>query len=266
VGRPPEVKRVLLVEDDPGLRDLIRSQLSQHHITAAPHQAAAYAALQTQPFDLVLLDLRLPVDERDIDPHSQVGFDILGSIRKRHNPSRLPVVVMTAYEGTSETTKRALKSGATEYWNKDGSYSETLPDLVNRVLLEQDAERRQAAQEMAARRHRLEFHPDGTRVTVDGIVTFTKKPCSLLTLLRDSYMKAAESDREPPFIRLPKLADMLEIDQDHVRALVMRIRKRIATAHLRLDGVSPDQNCVIQSQLWEGYRLNPGKVDIADLR
>jgi len=149
VAAPPEGKQVLLVEDDPGLRDLIRSQLSQHHITAAPHQEAAYAALQAQPFDLVLLDLRLPVDEHDINPHSQVGFDILGSIRKHHDPSRLPVVVMTAYEGTSETTKRALKAGATDYWNKDGSYSETLPNLVERVLREQEAKRQRAQQQMA---------------------------------------------------------------------------------------------------------------------
>ncbi len=262
---PPEAKHILLIEDDPGLRDLIELQLTQHVITHAPHQQAAYAALDQQGFDLVLLDLKLPIDERDIDPHPQVGFDILQSIRRNHPLNRLPVVVMTAYERTSETTRRAFKMGATDYWKKDGSYSEDLPMLAERVLQEHAAEQARLAEGMEARRHRLDFSRAKQRVSVDGLVTFEGKHYALLVALRSPFLEATKKAENPPFLPLQKLADTLDIDQDYLRKLVERLRKRINSVFMKQLGVAPSPEAIIESQQWKGYRLNPSKVDIADL-
>gem|GEM_PF-6601137 len=260
-----ETKRILVIEDDPGLRDLIELQLVQHAITHAPHQQAAYSALDRLRFDLVLLDLKLPIDERDIDPHPQVGFDTLQSIRRNHPPNHLPVVVMTAYEATSEITKRALKLEATDYWKKDGSYSEDLPTLVGRVLQEHAAEQSKLAQDLEARRHRLDFSRAKQRVSIDGLVTFEGKHYALLAALRSPFLDAAKKGENPPFLALQKLADALDVDQDYLRKLVERLRKRVALTFMKQLGVAPSPEAIIESQQWKGYRLNPSKVDIADI-
>src|SRR5688572_18406811 len=112
--------RVLVIEDDAALADVLRMKLDRegHEVTVAPSQRDAYHLLGNESFDFALLDLRLPTHVGDMDPNSQVGFDILAHIRERFTADRLPVVVMTAYEGTSQTAVRALRGGANDYITK----------------------------------------------------------------------------------------------------------------------------------------------------
>ena len=261
----PEGKRILLVEDDPSLRDLIVAQLGQHGIQSAPHQRAAYEALDDGPHDLVLLDLRLPTDERDIAPDSEVGFEILRTIRRQSRFNRTAVVVMTAYEGTSETTKRALKLGADDYWNKDGSYSETLFQIVDRVFRAQEADQQQAAARAANHRFKLEFCQARKQVRLDGLVVFKQTACRLLFALRDPFVDALERNGTPQFTPSSSLARALGIDDDYLRKTVERIRARICKAACERLGVAPQPDAVIESRQWDGYRLNPLKVEVTDL-
>ena len=260
-----EGKRILLVEDDPSLRELIHAQLPQHQIRSAAHREEAYQALDGATYDLVLLDLRLPVDERDIRPNSEVGFEILGTIRGQPHLDKTAVVVMTAYEGTSETTKRALKSGATDYWNKDRSYQEDLFDLVDRVLGEQETERRQAAEEAATRRHRLEFCQARQQVRLDDLVTFKKTSFHLLTTLRSPFVAALARGESPRFTLSGELTRTLGIDDGYLRTTVKRIRDRVAKAIQTRYGISPAPDVIIQSQQWDGYRLNPRRVEVVEI-
>ncbi len=112
--------RALVIEDDHVLADVLRMKLERegHTVTIAPNQRDAYHLLDLQEFDFVLLDLRLPTREGDMNLHSQVGFDILDHIRDRFTPDQLPVIVMTAYEETSQTAVRALKALANDYITK----------------------------------------------------------------------------------------------------------------------------------------------------
>ena len=262
----PDPKQLLVVEDDSALREWLRLELRPHLLTMAAHQEAAYAELEARRFDLVLLDLRLPVSARDIEPHSDVGFDILRSIRRQHPPDRLPVVVMTAYEGTSETTVRAFKWGANDYWSKDGRHSRTLPEVVEGNLRQQAERRQHAANEIASRGHRLDFHLARCCAVLDDFVTFRGKQCDLLAALRRNHDEAIKSRKEPPFIRLSTLTKTLDTEQDPVRKLVQRIRRAIAAAYLESHGVEPDSNAVIESVHGKGYRLNPTKVEVAVVR
>ena len=260
-----EGKRILLVEDDPSVRELIHAQLPQHEIRSAAHREAAYQALDSATYDLILLDLRLPVDERDIRPNSEVGFEILGTIRGQPRLDRTAVVVMTAYEGTSETTKRALKSGATDYWNKDRSYQEDLFDLVDRVLSEQEMERRQVADEAATRLHRLEFCHAREQVRLDDVVTFKKTSFRLLAALRGPFVAALARGEPPRFTLSSDLTRMLSIEDGYLRTTVKRIRDRASESLRDKYGLSPAPDVIIQSQQWEGYRLNPRRVEVVDV-
>lgn len=78
--------RLLVADDDPlQLRAAARMLKSLGHSGAlANHGAAALALLERQAFDVVLLDLRMPVLD---------GLETLGRIRR--NDSWLPVVLVS---------------------------------------------------------------------------------------------------------------------------------------------------------------------------
>jgi DNA-binding NtrC family response regulator len=96
--------RVLVVEDETLIRWALAETLAQGGCTVVEASDAAAAgrelAAASEPFDVVLLDLRLP-DSSDLG--------LLATVR-RLTPSSA-VVLMTAY-GTPEVMKGALEMGA----------------------------------------------------------------------------------------------------------------------------------------------------------
>jgi len=100
---------VLIVEDDTGVREgLVRAVGSKgHKTTAVSGIAEAREALAAEPFDCVLLDVRL----KDGD-----GLDLLREIREGA-AKETPVIMATAF-GDSERTILAMKAGAFEYVTK----------------------------------------------------------------------------------------------------------------------------------------------------
>jgi CheY-like chemotaxis protein len=81
-------KRILLVEDDPGARASIKLLLAidRHEVVEATGGAEALELLQSQPFDLVILDYFMP---------GMRGSQVALHIRQRA-PS-LPMLMITAY-------------------------------------------------------------------------------------------------------------------------------------------------------------------------
>ncbi len=100
-----EPREILVVEDEPGLRELIGDLLqttgARVHLVASLAEADAFLARRAP--DLVLSDVRLP----DGDGLSWIE-------RRRAAGHRGPVLVMTAY-GTVDRAVRALRIGATDF-------------------------------------------------------------------------------------------------------------------------------------------------------
>ena len=106
---------ILIVDDDRGIRDLLRDYLTRngYQATAAADGRAMRAALADQRIDLVILDLMLP------------GEDGLTLCRNLRTESALPVIMLTA---RGEETDRivGLEMGADDYVAKPFSPRELL--------------------------------------------------------------------------------------------------------------------------------------------
>jgi DNA-binding response OmpR family regulator len=115
--------RVLLVEDDPVLSDMVLSSLrtAGHRADHAATAAAAQHLWQVQPFDAVLLDLNLPDGS---------GLAVLRQARQRGD--RTPVLVLTARNRTEERIA-GLDAGADDYLGKPFDLGEV--DARLRALL-----------------------------------------------------------------------------------------------------------------------------------
>jgi two-component system response regulator QseB len=100
--------RVLVVEDDPVLQDGLTVGLGIHGMTAegVGTCADAIAALETTPFDAVVLDVMLPDGS---------GYDVLRTLRQRNDT--VPVLLLTALDAVSDRI-RGLDDGADDYLGK----------------------------------------------------------------------------------------------------------------------------------------------------
>ena len=110
--------RILLVEDDPSIREVTAIGLRSAGFTieTAPDGAAGLERFAAGPFDLVLLDVMLPrVD----------GLEVCRTIRRT---STVPIVMLTARADTIDVVV-GLEAGADDYVKKPFE----VPELVARV-------------------------------------------------------------------------------------------------------------------------------------
>jgi DNA-binding response OmpR family regulator len=105
----PNARRILLVDDDPELREALVEQLALHEEFETDAVESAQAALQharSGHIDLVLMDVGLP----DMD-----GRDAVRVLRK--NGFKAPVIMLTGHDTDSDTIL-GLEAGANDYVSK----------------------------------------------------------------------------------------------------------------------------------------------------
>lgn len=130
--------RVLLVDDDVRLFDLLSTYLGQNgfHVTSASDGPRGLAALEAGTFDVVLLDLMMP------------GMDGIEVCRRIRQKSNIPVLMLTA-RGDETDRVVGLEMGADDYVAKPFSPRELVarikavlrrarPDVVGERLVAGD--------------------------------------------------------------------------------------------------------------------------------
>jgi two-component system response regulator PilR (NtrC family) len=100
--------KILVIDDEPDIRQLLSITLSRMGLTAycAENVAQAYDTLKQHTFQLCITDLRLPDGS---------GLDIVKFITANH--PRTPVIVITAH-GSMDIAINAMKLGAFDFINK----------------------------------------------------------------------------------------------------------------------------------------------------
>lgn len=122
----PSAHRVLIVEDDAFMADLLRFLLQRQGMQATVLSDGADAWALTSgpcPFDLVVLDLLLP---------RHGGLDVLARMRAAPDWSRAPVLVVSALD-KGEDIARAFDRGADDFLTKPFNPDELLA-RVGRLL------------------------------------------------------------------------------------------------------------------------------------
>lgn len=282
---------ILVVEDDRGIRDLLANRLTQFSLTFATCQAEAYEQLQSGTFDLVLLDLRLTRNPKDMSPTNKVGIDILKEIRKRGLVKRdsamlMPVVVMTAYGSEKLSAEILVGNGANDYIPKPFGTGNDLEHKIGRALAGDGALLPAAnivgssvrtigrqrgiedpavlAANVVGSSVHIAFHP------TDGVVrveTFTYRGAhhGLLAVLRDQHVKDLNELLMPEKfngIRGDDLATEMNITGKAARARVVKFRQQVKHDFQRLGRAVDDNDIVENPRNWKGYRLNPRTVRV----
>src|SRR5262249_49441451 len=101
---PAGQPRVLIVDDDPGFRQLARKLLDGRGLVCAEAQDAeeAWDASRDTPYDLVLLDVNLP---------GMGGYELCQKLRARAQPTWQKVIVISG-TGDQNQLSEALTRGA----------------------------------------------------------------------------------------------------------------------------------------------------------
>ncbi|MEW4567971.1 response regulator [Tautonia sp. JC769] len=139
--------RILVADDEPNVRLMFRTtlQVVGHDVAEAEDGEAAIAALRgSGPFDLVFLDLRMPL------------IDGMATLRRMRDEGLLvPVVIVTAH-GSVPDAVEAMKLGAIDFIQKPVR-PEELREVASQVI----------------RRHSAALDPDGGRApTVSDIESY----------------------------------------------------------------------------------------------
>lgn len=125
---PTNGKHLLVVDDDPKLRDLLRRYLTenQFEVSEAQDAIAMNRLLQRHTFDLVILDLMLPGED---------GLSIVRRLRGARDTT--PVIMLTA-KGDDVDRILGLEMGADDYLAKPFNPRELLA-RIHAVLRRQPA-------------------------------------------------------------------------------------------------------------------------------
>ncbi|ODU58696.1 MAG: DNA-binding response regulator [Comamonadaceae bacterium SCN 68-20] len=207
--------RLLLVEDDPmigeAVRDLLRAE--RYAVDWATDGDMADAALSTQAYDLVLLDLGLP--RRD-------GLAVLRALRARKD--RTPVLIATARDGVAQRVQ-GLDAGADDYVLKPYDLEELLARI--RALLRRAAGRAEPVYEHQG----VSVTPATREVRVQG------RPVALSA--REWAVLEALIARPGTVLSRQQLEDKLygwggEISSNAVEVYIHGLRKKLG-AHLVLN-------------------------------
>ncbi len=146
---------ILLVEDEPGIQELLKLNLGQagHQVTAAEDAEGALLYLKTTLPDVILLDWMLP---------GMSGLDLCRRLRadKRYQP--VPIIMLTA-RGEEQDRVNGLDTGADDYITKPFSPRE-LMSRIRAVLRRRAPQMTGEPVEVAG----LRLDPTSHRVTGNG--------------------------------------------------------------------------------------------------
>ena len=141
IDTPPDVKRVLVIDDDPTILELIRhalGRLDRYEVVTAINGAEGLQSYFSAAPDCVIVDIGMPVMD---------GFQFVRAIRGHSVSANTPIIVLSALTDDDHQTTGAL-SGVDEYVAKPFKVS-VLCSALERALQITPEERARRIQNLA---------------------------------------------------------------------------------------------------------------------
>lgn len=232
-----DIKKILVVDDDPGLRELLQEYLSSqgYQVATVADGIAMEQHLQQEAVDLVILDLMLP------------GEDGLTLARKLKARGNLPIIMLSA-RGEDVDRIVGLEVGADDYLAKPFNPRELLARI--RAVLRRGEEKKSKAEESVQAIHRFgpfQLNLNSRSLTKDGAeIALTSREFNLLSIFvehpnrvlsRDFLIDVMKGYERDPFDR-------------SIDVTMTRLRKKIEA--------DPAAPAYLRTVWGEGYLFAPG--------
>ncbi len=227
--------RLLLIEDDLMIGESLRSalRLEGYAVDWVRDVAAANATLTSERFDLVLLDLGLPVGGAHAAPPSRSisashsatqptgGLDVLRALRARQDAT--PVIVLTARDGPGDKVA-GLDAGADDYLVKPFDLDELAARI--RAVLRRHSGRAQPVLAHAG----VTLDPATRQVTCNG--------AAVLLSSREFAVLEALMLRPGALLSRAQLEDRLygwgeEIESNAVSVYIHQLRRKLGAEFIQ---------------------------------
>lgn len=228
--------RILLVEDEPGAARMLAKGLREqtYAVDVAPDGAAAVYQASVNDYDLVILDVMLPLKD---------GFEVCRELRAEG--LTIPILMLTARDAVQDRIE-GLDTGADDYLTKPFDFHELLARL--RALLRRGHALRPETVEMAD----LSIDMRARRVTRGGRqIELTAKEYALLEYLArraEEVVSRAEIAEHVWEENFDPFSNLIEV-------YVQRLRRKIDEGHtLKL----------LRTRRGEGYILTSA-IDDSDV-
>lgn len=236
--------RLLIVDDDPGIRELTAAFLADHGfvVDTAESAAALRAALAANRYDLIVLDVMMPGED---------GLSVLRSLDRATAP---PVIILSVI-GTEVDRIVGLELGADDYLAKPAAPRELLARVRSVLRRTQGGPAPAAIGAAGAARARLRFagwsldpvgreliDPDGVLVELsDGeyrlLIAFAEHPRRVLT--RDQLIDLSRGPHAEPFDRA-------------IDVQVSRLRRKLARPGQELIRTVRNEGYLLQADVAHG--------------
>lgn len=157
-GVEQAVQRILVVDDEEDLLELVRYNLSKegYQVECVATGEDALKAARRQPPDLIVLDLMLP---------SVDGLEVCRRLKNDSKTRDVPIIMLTAKSEESDMIA-GLERGADDYIAKP--FSPRVLGARIKALLRRHETQRQAELETTIDVHELSIHPGRHEVTLAG--------------------------------------------------------------------------------------------------
>lgn len=222
--------QILIADDDPNLRDMLAGWLKDEpwKITTAQNGQEALTLIENQPFDVAVLDLKMP--------HLN-GLEVCEAVQPQE--LNLDIVVLTGY-GTVETAVRALKMGATDFLEKPLTKVHFLTTLKNLIA------RRHPSSHVFADRldHLLQEHFTRPGFRLSDLCASLKISTRYASQLFRQHLNTSFRERLAHY-RLQHAKKLLNTSDDPLYLIAeqcgFKNYQRLSEAFKRSEGVPPGQ-------------------------
>jgi DNA-binding response OmpR family regulator len=234
---------ILVVDDDPAIRDLVRDYLVEHDlkVSTAGSGGQMDQVLAAETIDLVILDLKLPDED---------GLSIARRLREKLD---MPIIIVTGSRKEEVDRVMGLELGADDYVTKPFSQRELLARI--KAVLRRTEGKRAARRGEAVRAYRFagwELNtglrrlksPDGRPVDLTNseyalLVAFLRSPQKVLT--RDQLLESS------------RLHD--DIYDRSIDVQILRLRRKVEE--------KPNEPTLIRTERGAGYYLDTAVETVA---